>query len=197
MRRKISGNKSSDVTWFSLVTDNLNLKLNTNMIITHGGNRYQEKMHYLSRKQANLLRIMATATLISAIAKFIPIQFLWRLKKQIWICSLNLGRKYGFVWKGKQQKQNKFTILWYCSLCCTKPAANTAVSTRSSLQGTFHVRDVCDPINSTLMTWICPGSGQRARNVPSGDEREETAVFEGYVVQYFPKWMVVPKAFYQ
>ena len=47
------------------------------------------------------------------------------------------------------------------------------------------------------MTWICPGSGQRARNVPSGDEREETAVFEGYVVQYFPKWMVVPNAFYQ
>ena len=53
---------------------------------------------------------------------------------------------------------------------------------RSSLQGTFHVRDVCDPINSILMTWICPESGQRARNVPSGDEREETAVFEGYVV---------------
>lgn len=157
----------------------------------------KKKMHYLTRKQANLLRIMATATLISAIAKFIPIQFLWRLKKQIWICSLNLGRKYGFVWKSKQQKQNKFTILWYCSLCCTKPAANTAVSTRSSLQGTFHVRDVCDPKNSILMTWICPGSGQRARNVPSGDEREETAVFEGYVVLYFPKWMVVPKAFYQ
>ena len=88
----------------------------------------KKKMHYLSRKQANLLRIMATATLISAIAKFIPIQFLWRLKKQIWICSLNLGRKYGFVWKGKQKKQNKCTILWYCSLCCTKPAANTAVS---------------------------------------------------------------------
>lgn len=41
----------------------------------------QKKTHYLSRKQANLLRIIATATLISAIAKFIPIQFLWRLKK--------------------------------------------------------------------------------------------------------------------
>ena len=148
-------------------------------------------MHYLSRKQANLLRIMATATLISAIAKFIPIQFLWRLKKQIWICSLNLGRKYGFVWKGKQQKQNKCTILWYCSLCCTKPAANTAVSTRSSLQGTFHVRDVCDPINSILMTWIS-GIWSTSANV-----REETAAFEGYVVQCLPKWMVVPKAFYQ
>ena len=35
------------------------------------------------KTQANLLRIIATATLISAIAKFIPIQFLWRLKKQI------------------------------------------------------------------------------------------------------------------
>lgn len=68
---------------------------------------------------------------------------------------------------------------------------------RSSLQGTFHGRDVCDPMNSILMTWICPESAQRARNVPSGDEREETAVFEGYVVQCFPKWMVVPKAFYQ
>lgn len=56
------------------------------------------------KTQANLLRIIATATLISAIAKFIPIQFLWRLKKQIWICSLNLGRKYGFVWKRKQKK---------------------------------------------------------------------------------------------
>lgn len=195
MRRKISGNKSSDVTRFSLVTDNLNLKLNTNMIITYGGNRYQEKMHYLSRKQANLLRIMATATLTSAIAKFIPIQFLWRLKKQIWICSLNLGRKYGFVWKGKQQKQNKFTILWYCSLCCTKPAANTAVSLlaagdvsreRRLRSHKFYTDDV-----------DLSGIWSTSANVPSGDEREETAVFEGYVVQYFPKWMVVPKAFYQ
>ena len=37
----------------------------------------------------------------------------------------------------------------------------------SSLQGTFHGRDVCDPINSILMTWICPGSGQRARTFPA------------------------------
>ena len=41
------------------------------------------------------------------------------------------------------------------------------------------------------------GIWSTSANVPSGDEREETAVFEGYVVQYFPKWMVVPKAFYQ
>ena len=152
-------------------------------------------MHYLSRKQANLLRIMATATLISAIAKFIPIQFLWRLKKQIWICSLNLGRKYGFVWKGKQKKQNKCTILWYCSLCCTKPAANTAVSLlaagnvsreRRLRSQKFYTDDV-----------DLSGIWSTSANVPSGDEREETAVFEGYVVQYFPKWMVVPKAFYQ
>ena len=195
MRRKISGNKSSDVTWFSLVTDNLNLKLNTNMIITHGGNRYQEKMHYLSRKQANLLRIMATATLTSAIAKFIPIQFLWRLKKQIWICSLNLGWKYGFVWKGKQQKQNKFTTLWYCSLCCTKPAANTAVSLLAAGDVLRERRLRSDKFYTDDVDFS--GIWSTSANVPSGDEREETAVFEGYVVQYFPKWMVVPKAFYQ
>lgn len=91
----------------------------------------KKKMHYLSRKQANLLRIMATATLISAIAKFIPIQFLWRLKKkQIWICSLNLGRKYGFVWKGKQKKikQMYYSVVLFIMFSCTKPAANTAVS---------------------------------------------------------------------
>lgn len=41
------------------------------------------------------------------------------------------------------------------------------------------------------------GIWSTSANVPGGDEREETAVFEGYVVQYFPKWMVVPKAFYQ